>query len=265
MESMSIRQRWKRAMSEDRPVSSRDADSASAELLVSVRDLQEAQVAVCAGAGILDFKEPSRGALAACDPSIWMAAANELTARSLESCSFQLSAALGESVTAYELAPLVPSEFSFAKVGPSGCSTAQKLTSLWESMRLPRSVELVPVAYADHIAAGVMAPEQVLDLVIESGRRRLLIDTFVKDGRTLTDHLPIDRLKSLVSAARKHQVWLALAGSLRLKEMRSLVSGGVLPDCWGVRGDVCDQRDRTGRIDPQRVTAWHRATCSPAA
>ncbi|WDQ19324.1 (5-formylfuran-3-yl)methyl phosphate synthase [Rhodopirellula sp. P2] len=236
-------------------------ESSEAELLVSVRDLHEAQLVISSGVRIVDFKEPSRGALAACDPSVWRAAATHLAASlRVGGGGVQLSAALGESDTGQELARQVPSEFSFAKVGPSGCQTAQKLASVWEAIGLPQSVELVPVAYADHVAAETICPEQVLGLVIDSGRRRMLVDTFVKDGRTLTDHLSAGELRSLLETAANAGVWMALAGSIRLPEKRSLVAEGVRPDCWGVRGDVCDHRDRAARLDANRVTAW-RDSC----
>lgn len=264
MESTSPRQRLVLAKTEARSTCSGKASGSVSKLLVSVRDLGEARVAVSGGVDILDFKEPSRGALAACDPCVWKSAVSEFIDGAPADCTVRLSAALGESDTGTELSSLVPPEFSFAKVGPSGCSTAKKLMELWESVRLPQSVELVPVAYADQIAADTISVEGVLDIVIESGRHRLLIDTFNKDGRTLTDHLSIDRLRALASVASEHNVWIAFAGSLRLPEMRSLMSEGVRPDCWGVRGDVCDQRERTGRINLQKVTAWRKATGSAA-
>ncbi|WP_233215065.1 (5-formylfuran-3-yl)methyl phosphate synthase [Rhodopirellula bahusiensis] len=241
------------------------SDSFDPELLVSVRDIEEAETAVSAGVSIVDFKEPSRGALAACDPKVWNEAAKQFAAAMPEDRHIRLSAALGESDSGPELGSLVPPEFSFAKVGPSGCSTAQKLSSLWGSIRLPQSVELVPVAYADHVASGTICPEQVLELVIKSGQRRMLVDTFIKDGRTLIDHFAIEQMRSLVSMAHCHGVWLAMAGSIRLREMQSLVTTGVRPDCWGVRGDVCDHRDRSGRLDPERIGLWQNAMALQAS
>ncbi|MDP7303223.1 MAG: (5-formylfuran-3-yl)methyl phosphate synthase, partial [Pirellulaceae bacterium] len=41
------------------------------ELLVSVRDANEAQQALAGGADVIDVKEPARGALGAADPEVW--------------------------------------------------------------------------------------------------------------------------------------------------------------------------------------------------
>ncbi|SMP50013.1 hypothetical protein SAMN06265222_10324 [Neorhodopirellula lusitana] len=205
---------------------------ASPVLLVSVRSIQEAQLAADCGAGVIDFKEPSRGPLAPVAESIWKAAVE---------ASFEatLSAALGEADTAIGLAAQVPAGFRFAKVGPSGAHSTAALAELWEQLQLNPDVELVPVAYADHDAAKCINPHQVLDLVIRQHRSRLLIDTFVKDGRGLLDHIGLDELSQLVQRAREANVWIALAGSLCIADMQEIAGQGCLPDCVGVRGDVC--------------------------
>ncbi|MCC9658157.1 (5-formylfuran-3-yl)methyl phosphate synthase [Rhodopirellula halodulae] len=223
-------------------------------LLVSVRNLHEAQLAVDGGVDIVDFKEPLRGALAACDPHVWSEAV-----AAFAGAGVMLSAALGESESAMQVASQVPAEFTFAKAGPSGCRSGEWLQRLWDQLPVPESVALVPVAYADHETATTITPEEVLDAVIESGRSRLLIDTFVKDGRRLPDHLDRQRLTDILQKAQAHDVWVALAGSVRLREKHRLEREGCFPDCWGVRGDVCDNSDRCGLIDPGKISLWRRS------
>lgn len=229
------------------------------QLLVSVRSLDEALTAAAAGADVIDFKEPRRGPLAPVDASVWTAAAANLPAAIL-------SAALGESDTAVALATQVPPSFRFAKVGPSGLTTVSQLQRRWQDLQLPASVELVPVAYADHQAADCVDIDLVLDSVIATTRPRMLIDTFRKDGRSLTDHLATANLVKLLTRAREAGIWIALAGSLRLDQVQHLMTREVTADCWGVRGDVCvvaadgsvAQR-RAGELDGGRVRQWLRA------
>jgi len=232
-------------------------------LLVSVRDLSEAKVATNGGVDILDFKEPRRGALAACDPSLWRSAVHAFP-------SMLLSAALGEGNEARMLAAQVPQGFRYIKVGPSGQQTTSVLTSLWDSVEQAThgcsTAELVPVAYADFHEAKCVTPGQVLDAVIASGRRRLLIDTFAKDGRSLLDHLTPESLRALLGRAREAGVWIALAGSVQLDSVHALAEQRIIPSCWGVRGDVCRDNDsvsqrRVGAIDKQRLARW-RASIS---
>ncbi len=230
------------------------AASRRSQLLVSVRNLDEAKIVAAAGVDVIDFKEPRLGPLAPVDAELWEAAAATLA-------DAVLSAALGESETAVHLASRVPTVFRFAKVGPSGLRSESRLKQVWRELPLPTGIELVSVAYADHDAADCVDVEQVLDCVIASGRSRLLIDTFVKDGRSLTDHLSCERLVSLLERARTTGIWIAFAGSLCLDEVQRLSEQNIRPDCWGVRGDVCSTSKhianrRAGQLDQQRVKRW---------
>jgi len=250
-----------------RSSSTRCRSLTACELLVSVRDPEEAAIAVSAGVDVIDFKEPSRGPLAAVDPSVWQNAASRFPNQSL-------SAALGESDSAVSLAGQVPAGFRFAKVGPSWLKTVDELAAVWDrvSVELPPGVELVPVAYADHTNARCVGAEEVLERVIATGRQRWLVDTFCKDGRTLADHVSIERLTGLLTRAREAGVWVAMAGSIGLSDVMRLSEYGVTPDCWGVRGDVCransessgeknrdTTRRREGELDRDRIDKWLRA------
>jgi len=233
------------------------------DLLVSVRNLAEAELAVAGGADIIDFKEPLDGALAPVAPEVWQAAARAFPNRTL-------SAALGESESATRLATHVPDEFRYAKAGPSRTHTTERLGRLWNDLDLPPSVELVPVAYVDHHAADCPHVDEILQLVTSQGRHRMLVDTFVKDGSRLTDHLGMDELAALVTHARNANVWIALAGSLRSDDATEMLARGISPDCWGVRGDVCvetssgNMRDRrAGTLDPRQIGRWKQVCRSP--
>ncbi|TWT98809.1 (5-formylfuran-3-yl)methyl phosphate synthase [Neorhodopirellula pilleata] len=232
--------------------------SHSCDLLVSVRSLAEAEIAIAGGADIIDFKEPLEGALAPVEPEIWRQAAAAFPGRTL-------SAALGESPSATRLAAFVPKTFRYAKAGPSQIQTTSRLGQFWNDLDLPSGVELVAVAYADYEAAGCPRVDEILELAISQGRRRILIDTFVKDGSCLTDHLALDELATLIDHARNANGWIALAGSLRLDDVSELLAHDITPDCWGVRGDVCMETSsvtaldrRTGSLDPRRIERWTR-------
>ncbi|EMI55677.1 (5-formylfuran-3-yl)methyl phosphate synthase [Rhodopirellula sallentina] len=224
------------------------------KLLVSVRNMHEAIQVADSGVDVIDFKEPKEGALAPVSPKIWHDAAAALS-------HHQLSAALGEKEDAASIAPEIPSTFRYAKVGPSGVRSRDCLRDLWDSVELPPGVELVPVSYADHLPANCLAPADVLETVITTGQKRLLLDTFVKSGESLTDHVPVEQLAALVQTAHQAGIWLALAGSIRLSQVTRLHRLGVTPDCWGVRGDICrpafgEGVRRTGTIHARLLQAW---------
>lgn len=224
------------------------------KLLVSVRNRGELAAVMAGGVDIIDLKEPGRGPLAPADAALWSYAASLWEERGPSSL---LSAALGERVDAIQIAGRLPSAFAFAKVGPSGCRTADAMRDLWAAVRkrLDDRIELVAVAYADFQAARSVQPEAIFQLAAEAGFERCLIDTFVKDGRSTLDHLGMKGLVSLASVAREAGLCWTLAGSIRVDCVSLLRQHAVLPDCFGVRGDVC-RWGRAGTLSSERVTVW---------
>ena len=227
-----------------------------ADLLVSVRDQGELLEVRKSAVRIIDLKEPRRGPLAPADASLWQFA-DELWRDSGGQSKGLLSAALGEQAQAREVAASLPETFAFAKVGPSDCETESSLIALWDEIRLALrdSTELVAVAYADWKSANCPAPEVVFRLASEHGFKRCLIDTYQKDGRSTVDHLGYPALSKLHQVARQKNLWWTLAGSIRRPVVDELKALGWMPDCFGVRGDVCSGT-RTTRISHDLVQAW---------
>jgi uncharacterized protein (UPF0264 family) len=234
-----------------------DFARATPKLLVSVRDFDEIADALVGGADIVDLKEPRRGPLAPAAVDLWRQAASLWDAADSGPPRPPLSAALGEQEEAARLAERLPSAFAFAKAGPSRCETLSKVGNLWAETRqsLDDRIELVAVAYADWKNAQCADPELIVRAAVDAGFERCLIDTYEKDGRSTLDHLGISGLMRLAETARQGGLWWALAGSIRADHVRQLWQHDLLPDCFGVRGDVCEQ-GRTGRLCPERVKRW---------
>jgi uncharacterized protein (UPF0264 family) len=246
--------------------------------LVSVRDASELQQALQFGVDVLDLKEPRQGPLAPVDVKFWSQAVELLSeTASVAGVSMptdsavhgvlatpKLSAALGERVDALSIAAKLPPQFAFAKVGPSGCRTNGAIRKLWSDVasELHHNVELVAVAYADAMAAQCLEPEMILVDAKRAGMGRCLVDTFSKDGRSSLQLLGVERLAQFDRLAKNLGMWWALAGSLTRDDVRSLTESGILPDCFAVRGDVCEQ-DRTGTICRLRMRAWRELFACP--
>jgi uncharacterized protein (UPF0264 family) len=235
------------------------------QLLISVRDLAEFRSLLGAGVDVIDLKEPRAGALSPTDSRLWRQVAQEWSQRAGSTTSF-LSAALGESAEALAVAQLLPAEFHFAKAGPSRCRTQADLVKLWRDVRgrLDPAVELVAVAYADYDEAECPPPEEVLKAAAEFGLRRCLLDTFTKDARSSIERLGLAKLRSFGELAKQLELWWALAGSIREQEIGRLLASEIVPNCVGVRGDVCD-RSREGKMRLERVQSWITALheCEP--
>lgn len=225
-----------------------DASRRTTGLLISATNLAEVVLAADRGVDIVDIKDPHRGALGAADPQLWRAAAEALPPHA------RLSAALGEATEAASAAQ-VPARFAFAKAGPAGSATVDRLTHHWHRIRdqLPPPVQQVAVAYADHEAADCAPPEAILAAAARRGLRWFLIDTFVKDGRSTLDHLDVARLENLARSARQADIRWVLAGSLRLDEAERWAT--LRPHFVGLRGDVCEH-SRTGTLVADRVERW---------
>ncbi|PAY17803.1 hypothetical protein CKO51_19080 [Rhodopirellula sp. SM50] len=238
---------------------------AKPQWLVSVRDLAEATRAVEFDVDILDLKEPDRGALAPVAFPIWQQVARQAAAWSAAGKDGPLlSAALGESDQAVGLADQVPPQFAFAKAGPSGCSTPDQIRGMWEAVekRIPDRAELVAVAYADHRSADCLPAEAILELAARHGFRRILLDTFEKNGRSSIDLMNAQRLLDFGRQAYRRQLWWSLAGAISLGQVTGISElippPEFRPDCFAVRGDVCDG-NRTATLSPDKMRQWMRA------
>lgn len=229
--------------------------------LVSVRDLAELKQAARFEIEIVDFKEPSaaaiHGPLAPVGHATWRSAV-DLVAQSGRDV-MMLSAALGEWQQGVAVAEYVPDQFTFAKIGPSECRTVGDLAEMWSQARrqLSDSVELVAVAYADADLANCPDVQSVMEAAAEFGIKRFLIDTFAKDGRNTIDILGQSQLARLAATARSLGMWWTLAGSITSDHVAELHKQGIEPNCFGVRGDVCDTT-RTGRLCDQRMKHWEK-------
>lgn len=220
-------------------------------LLVSVRSGEEVAAALAGGAGIIDAKEPARGSLGAVEPDVLA----DIAARTPG--SVPLSVALGdctdrEAVRAAVRAARVPPRRSvvYLKLGFAGTDSEARIVELVEAAVVEGSwARIVAVGYADHAAAGTIAPVAVLRAAARAGAAGLLVDTWRKDGRGLLDHIPLEGLAALADGAREAGLLFAAAGSL---DAEALARVSVIAEVVGVRGAAC-RGGRDGTVDPERV------------
>jgi uncharacterized protein (UPF0264 family) len=218
--------------------------------LVSVRDLAEATSAQMGGADIIDIKDPSQGSLGMAPLDVIGSIVQQFSA------ILPVTAALGELAdreaipvgSARQLAGLW-----MVKVGTSRIDQPDHAFARFRSWSdaLTGVTSLIPAIYADHRRCGGIDPKTGLDWALRVGSPALLIDTFVKDGRRLTDGMPLSELGEIAHACRAKGILLALAGSLRAEEIHSLAD--FEPAIWAVRGAVCGEGNRNGSVLPERV------------
>jgi uncharacterized protein (UPF0264 family) len=109
----------------------------------------------------------------------------------------------------------------------------------------------VAVAYADWQQAQAPPPEEVWEFVRDHDWPVFLLDTWMKNGRSLLDWLSLKEIHRLSHQCHQYGIRVALAGSLGVDQIRELLP--LHPDIFAVRGAVCRQNDRTGYVETSRV------------
>lgn len=218
------------------------------KLLVSVRNEVEAVKALSGGCDLLDIKEPSRGSLGRPDPVI----TREIVR--VAGSAVPVSSALGEftELIAGESRPTIADGLAYVKAGTAGLGN---LTS-WQSeiKKFNLGSRWVCVIYAD--GQGVGAPDacELYELARELRAAGILIDTSDKRRGRLLDHMSTEELSNWRERTRTAGMFLALAGSMSLKDLDSIAE--IAPDIVAVRGAVCSGGDRTAEVDESLVRLW---------
>lgn len=212
--------------------------------LASVADLDEAGLALAAGADILDLKDPARGALGAWAPDKLTTAVQRFRGRR------PLSATTGDlpmmpTVLVEAAEATAATGVDYVKVGffaggsPEACIEALAV--------LARRTKLVAVLMADQ-APGL----QLIEPLAAAGFAGVMLDTADKRGGSLLNHQSLDELTRFVAAARARGLLTGLAGSLAVDDIRPLAA--LRPDFLGFRGALCDR----GRAGPLSAAACRR-------
>ncbi|MBA4018801.1 MAG: hypothetical protein C0483_16660 [Pirellula sp.] len=229
-------------------------------LLVSVRDIEEARIALDEGVDLIDLKEPNLGSLGRVAESVAAEVAALVAGRA------PLSMALGELTdyfpTDKALAPVlslavIPNGVGFVKLGLAGCGPRRNWARGWQLLarQFPRAVERVFVAYADHAEAASPLSEQVIQEASRAEARAMLLDTATKDGRGLFDFWDVAALRRFTARVRQHGMLAVVGGGLTLDTIPQVAAAGA--DYVAVRGAACEG-SRTGRVDAARIRAIRR-------
>jgi len=225
------------------------------QLLVSVRNADEARDALDGGADVIDAKDPSRGALGAVD-GLTLARVVSVTGRE-RPVSAALGDVCGERETELLAHQAAAHGVSFIKVGFAGVSDADRAGMLLAAAvrgagGASGSCGVIAVAYADADRAEAISPAAVIRIAHDMGARGVLMDTAHKEGRTVFAIMGELYLGEWVAEAHRQQLMVALAGQLGAGDFSRARSLGV--NMVGVRGAAC-VGSRTGVVSRNRVAA----------
>jgi uncharacterized protein (UPF0264 family) len=247
------------------------------QLLVSVRNAEEARLVVNTGVTVLDVKDPARGALGRADESVWreiLAVAGKQRVEPVVSekssgsvirvdSGLVVSLALGELL---EVEPCAIPEgvdvlkVGLAQCGRQQCSGQQGSDEAWIRKWLQfreqtealskRSFRWMAVAYFDSSA---QAPdlEEVKRFAIQQQLAGVLIDSYQKTGQTMTDVYSWERLSSCRDELVAVGMLLAIAGQIRVEMLPILKR--LEPHLMAVRSAVCELGDRNRSVSPEAL------------
>ncbi len=229
-------------------------------LLVSPVNIDEALV--CAAAAehidVLDVKRPEEGSLGANYP--WLIKA----IRNATPSNKPVSASIGDApfkpgTIAQAALGAVVSGADYIKVGLYGITTPEQGIELMRGV--VRAVKdfrsdatVVATGYADAYRIGAVAPHAVPYIAHESGADGAMLDTAIKDGSGLFNHVCVEDCGRFVYQCHQYGLFACLAGSVKAHHVIDLARIGT--DIIGVRGSVCSGGDRhQGTIQRELIVA----------
>lgn len=235
------------------------------KLLLTVARPPEVRVALCAGADLVDVKDPSRGSLGR--PS--GALLGEVTRR----CAGRRPVGLPLGDGPHDPAEVGRAADRALRFGPAYLKVG--MAGEGDTDRIGRSlaavarriggqghpVRLVAVTFADAAADEAPTPEDAVQVAHARGADLVMLDTLSKGAASTLELLGRSRLRRWAAAAAARGLGTAVAGGLDEGSIPALAGLGI--DVVGVRGGAC-VGGRRGRLDPERCRALRRAVDAAA-
>jgi uncharacterized protein (UPF0264 family) len=226
------------------------------KLLISPKNETEALEAIAGGADIIDVKNPKEGPLGANFP--WVIK----RIRQITPTDIEVSCTLGEAPNlpgSMALAALgaATTGVNYIKVGLYGLKTPEEAVHLMRNITKAAKeynplIKVVASGYADAARISTVDPLLVPKIAHEAQADIAMLDTAIKDGKSLFTFLTETQLQQFVDTAHNYGLKAALAGSLQKEDLPAVCALGV--DVVGLRGAACTLNDRVnGQITREKV------------
>ncbi|ABN57498.1 MULTISPECIES: (5-formylfuran-3-yl)methyl phosphate synthase [Methanoculleus] len=207
------------------------------QLLVSPSSIEEAKSSL--SADIIDVKKPSEGSLGANFPWI-IRGIKEIAGKK------PVSAAIGDNE--YKPGTAALSAYGAAHAGADYIKVGLMFDGEDRAREVIEAVTtavkhefpekyVVIAAYADFARMGTISPLAIGSLVADAGADVAMIDTGIKDGKSLFEFMDEETLIRFVGQNQDLGLQTALAGSLKFEDLDALKR--INPEIIGVRGMVC--------------------------
>lgn len=238
------------------------------KVLISPISVEEA-LAVCeGGADIVDIKNVKEGSLGASFPWIIRSVIEALAGKPVT-----FSCTLGDlpfkpGTAALAALGAAAAGARYVKAGLHGTRTYEQALAVMQAVQrtcreYDRNIVVVAAGYADYRRFDGLDPQTLVRVARDAGCDLVMVDTAIKDGKTLFDALSFGELEDFVGRAHEARLQVALAGSVRFEHLADI--NRVKADVVGVRGCVCRANDRTSSVDPELVRKFVQAVQSTRA
>ena len=212
-------------------------------MLASVTDALESEMALAAGADIIDLKDPAKGALGALPPQRIAAIVSKVAGRR------PVSATLGDlpadaALLRRAMQGTADSGVDYVKLGVF--SRAHVDACLQAAAGVHADSALIVVLFADRDP-----PLHALARFAGAGFDGVMLDTADKQSGGLLHNMQPQALRLFVERAHSEGLLCGLAGSLKLSDIPTLLQ--LAPDYLGFRGALCQGQQRQQRLDPKRL------------
>ena len=226
------------------------------KLLISPKNEAEAVEAIAGGADIIDVKNPMEGALGANFPWV-IRRIRQITPENIEvSCTLGEVPNLPGSMSLAALGAATTG-VNYVKAGLYGLKTREDAVYLMQGVSkaakdFNASIKVVATGYADAGRISTVDPLLVPEIAHKAKADVAMIDTAIKDGKSLFSFLTKPQLRHFVEAAHSYGLKAALAGSLQKEDLPVVYALGA--DVVGLRGAACTLSDRIkGQIAREKV------------
>jgi len=232
------------------------------QVLISPVSLEEATSIVDTDVDIIDVKNVNEGSLGAQFP--WRTKkVVELTAK----YGIKTSATLGDlpfkpgtaALAAYGAAN---TGVTYVKAGLHGLNTYEEACEMMDAVRqavrmVSDTADVVASGYADWRRFGGLSATDLVRAARDTKCDVVMVDTALKDGKTLFDNMTFDEIKQFIDQAKDAGLAVALAGSIKFEHADVLFE--LDPTVIGVRGAVCeDGKNRKTKISPEKTREFVR-------
>lgn len=227
------------------------------QLLVSVKSVEEALIALEAGVDIIDLKDPENGALGALDLALSTQIVRQIQQHNInmmnDSLPVNVSATVGEHHI--DMESLINSileraliKVDIIKVAISTfeiISNWQNYLDIQKIIDVNPDIKLVAVFFADQKIDLIQ-----LELLKKLGFYGAMLDTSAKH-QNLFEICTIPRLQMFTQYCQKNALKSGLAGSLKPQHIECLTT--IDPSYIGFRGGVCEADARSNSLVMNKV------------